>query len=94
MRGGVDEEMTERNRWIQAEQKKINDSVMGELKDLIIRGGPPKWPPLYLLTPFTCSAPRTSVFVYLSNIASALESPDKQKEAVQTGRGVRKGGDG
>lgn len=40
MRGGVDEEMTERNRWIQAEQKKINDSVMGELKDLIIRGGP------------------------------------------------------
>jgi len=30
MRGGVDEEMAERNRWIQAEQKKINDSVMGE----------------------------------------------------------------
>ncbi|XP_070168693.1 dynein axonemal assembly factor 1 homolog [Polyergus mexicanus] len=28
MRGGVDEEMAERNRWIQAEQKKINDSVM------------------------------------------------------------------
>lgn len=26
--------------------------------------------------------------------ASALESPDKQKEAVQTGRDVRKGGDG
>lgn len=30
MRGGVDEEVAERNRWIQAEQKKINDSVMGE----------------------------------------------------------------
>ncbi|XP_072760354.1 uncharacterized protein [Anoplolepis gracilipes] len=28
MRGGVDEEVAERNRWIQAEQKKINDSVM------------------------------------------------------------------
>ncbi|XP_028048864.2 LOW QUALITY PROTEIN: uncharacterized protein LOC105837923 [Monomorium pharaonis] len=27
MRGGVDEELAERNRWIQAEQKKINDSV-------------------------------------------------------------------
>ncbi|XP_067207718.1 dynein axonemal assembly factor 1 homolog isoform X1 [Linepithema humile] len=27
MRGGVDEEMAERNRWIQAEQKRINDSV-------------------------------------------------------------------
>lgn len=93
MRGGVDEEMAERNRWIQAEQKKINDSVMGELKDLLLEAGS-KWPPLFLLTPFTCSAPRISVFVYLSNIASALESPDKQKEAVQTGRGVRKGGDG
>ncbi|XP_014475254.1 PREDICTED: uncharacterized protein LOC106744751 [Dinoponera quadriceps] len=30
MRGGVDEEVAERNRWIQAEQKKINDSVAGE----------------------------------------------------------------
>ncbi|XP_025156575.1 dynein assembly factor 1, axonemal-like [Harpegnathos saltator] len=30
MRGGVDEEVAERNRWVQAEQKKINDSVMGE----------------------------------------------------------------
>ncbi|XP_018354200.1 PREDICTED: dynein assembly factor 1, axonemal homolog [Trachymyrmex septentrionalis] len=28
MRGGVDEEVAERNRWFQAEQKKINDSVM------------------------------------------------------------------
>ncbi|XP_032670620.1 uncharacterized protein LOC116843871 isoform X2 [Odontomachus brunneus] len=28
VRGGVDEEVAERNRWIQAEQKKINDSVM------------------------------------------------------------------
>ncbi|XP_077260271.1 LOW QUALITY PROTEIN: uncharacterized protein LOC143896336 [Temnothorax americanus] len=28
MRGGIDEEAAERNRWIQAEQKKINDSVM------------------------------------------------------------------
>ncbi|KAG5306531.1 DAAF1 factor, partial [Acromyrmex insinuator] len=28
MRGGIDEEVAERNRWFQAEQKKINDSVM------------------------------------------------------------------
>ncbi|XP_018313391.1 dynein assembly factor 1, axonemal homolog isoform X1 [Mycetomoellerius zeteki] len=28
MHGGVDEEVAERNRWFQAEQKKINDSVM------------------------------------------------------------------
>ncbi|XP_018368008.1 PREDICTED: dynein assembly factor 1, axonemal homolog isoform X2 [Trachymyrmex cornetzi] len=28
MRGGVDEEVAERNRWFQVEQKKINDSVM------------------------------------------------------------------
>ncbi|XP_011876698.1 PREDICTED: interaptin [Vollenhovia emeryi] len=93
MRGGVDEEVAERNRWIQAEQKKINDSVMGELKDSLLEAGS-KWPPLFLFTPFTCSVPRMSVFVYLSNIAPALESPDKQKEAAQTGRGVRKGGDG
>lgn len=39
MRGGVDEETAERNRWIQAEQKKINDSVMGELKDLLLEAG-------------------------------------------------------
>lgn len=93
MRGGVDEEVAERNRWIQAEQKKINDSVMGELKDSLLEAGS-KWPPLFPLTPLTCSALRISVFVYLSNVASALESPDKQKEAVQTGRDVRKGGDG
>lgn len=94
MRGGVDEEVAERNRWIQAEQKKINDSVTGELKDSLLEAAS-KWPPLFLLTPFTCcSIPRISVFVYLSNIAPALESPDKQKEAAQTGRGVRKGGDG
>jgi hypothetical protein len=30
MRGGVDEEVAERNRWIQAEQKRINDSVTGK----------------------------------------------------------------
>lgn len=30
MRGGVDEEVAERNRWIQAEQKRINDSVQGK----------------------------------------------------------------
>lgn len=93
MRGGVDEEIAERNRWIQADQKKINDSVMGELKDSLLEVGS-KWPPLFPLTPFTCSIPRISVFVYLSNVASALESPDKQKEAAQTGRDIRKGGDG
>lgn len=86
MRGGADEETAERNRWIQAEQKKINDSVMGELKDSLLGADLQ----MVTLIPF----PRISVFVYLSNIASALESPDKQKEAVQTGRGVRKEGDG
>ncbi|KAL6259858.1 hypothetical protein P5V15_009768 [Pogonomyrmex californicus] len=75
MRGGIDEEVAERNRWIQAEQKKINDSVMGELKDSLIRGDS-----------------SFSIFVYLSTGASTLESPDKQKEAAQTGRDVRKGG--
>ncbi|CAK9801550.1 Dynein axonemal assembly factor 1 [Anthophora plagiata] len=30
MRGGPDEEAAERKRWIEAEQKKINDSVQGE----------------------------------------------------------------
>lgn len=30
-RGGPNEEIAERNRWIQAEQKKINDSVTGNL---------------------------------------------------------------
>jgi len=91
MRGGVDEEVAERNRWIQAEQKKINDSVMGKLKDSLLEAVS-KWP--FPLTPLTCSVPRISIFVYLSNVASALESPDKQKEVAQTGRDVRKGGDG
>lgn len=36
-------------------------------------------------------SPDLGAFVYLS---IALESPDKQKEAVQTGRDVRKGGGG
>ena len=90
MRGGVDEEVAERNRWFQAEQKKINDSVMGELKDSLLEAGLEMATPLI---PLTCSVPLVSVFVYLSNVASALESPDKQKEAVQTGRDVRKGGD-
>jgi len=44
MRGGVDEEMAERNRWIQAEQKKIDDSVMGKLKDSLLEMDL-KWPP-------------------------------------------------
>ncbi|XP_011063602.1 PREDICTED: calponin homology domain-containing protein DDB_G0272472 [Acromyrmex echinatior] len=90
MRGGIDEEVAERNRWFQAEQKKINDSVMGELKDSLLEASLEMATPLI---PLTCSVPLVSVFVYLSNVASALESPDKQKEAVQTGRDVRKGGD-
>lgn len=91
MHGGVDEEVAERNRWFQAEQKKINDSVMGELKDSLLEADLEMVTPLI---PLTCSVPLVSVFVYLSNVVSALESPDKQKEAVQTGRDVRKGGDG
>ena len=33
MRGGPEEEAAERKRWIEAEQKKINDSVLGKVKN-------------------------------------------------------------
>jgi len=48
---------------------------------------------MIVLGPWLLS-PVTRIFVYLSIAASALESPDKQKEAVQTGWDVRKGGGG
>ena len=55
MRGGVDEEVAERNRWFQAEQKKINDSVMGELKDSLLEADLEMATPLIPLTCF-CSS--------------------------------------
>lgn len=89
MRGGIDEEVAERNRWIQAEQKKINDSVMGKyrerereihrLRDVTISNDRP-WS--FNLTPFTCS--RRSVFVYLRPPSKALINKRKLCKPVET----------